>query len=783
MDYKIRKKLILGLFISILVVYNIFYLTMLFKGEFHEHHKLFLLGIILFLTLSVLFISLPQKVKMLYYGCIALIITTIFEFVYEIINLDYPFLDINFHIISSIALVLFVIGIYQVVIHNQKHKQISLLSYEQNEAFYIEYIVQDNKMLLEFSDLFMNKYGISQKKVVINSEIFKSYLHPGDLIKFAYFEKAENPSKTKINYRIKFPEMKQYVFIHNKSLRSNGNFIALSFDISEYEGIDRIIGEQTKAYNLLELERRKIVESSRDLVGKFSPDGTIIYASSNYAKLYNLDEQSIIGRNIFALDKARNCLDDEWFYKTLDNHYFRGQGKEIFNGKEIWISWHNDVLLDEAGNVEYLISVGRDITELVKLNQELASQSLHDHTTGLLNNRGLYEAVEALDNVNTAVSFFIDVKNFSTINDYYGNETGDIILKQIANELKYYAYNQIVARYSGDKFVVVCVNSTPAEIDSYLVNFKLFLKSIYNIEHTKIQVGKKIGYAIYPDDTDSLSQLISLSSLAKSEIYDHNLLEIQSYRPYMSAKLNSNINMAIRLKQALQQKEIEIYFQKIINVKNNEVSYIEALARWQDKEKGFVSPEYFFNIAKQSGIIHQLDEYIFEKAIAKYAKLRKEPEFKNSILTLNIAPSTLLQENIPQLLENISKRHKIKPQYICIEISENTFVHNIGICKRNIENFKLKGFLIALDDFGREYSSLSILDSIEVDSIKIDGAFVRNIYKPQNQAIVQMIMNISELTRKVIIAECVETDKESKILTEMKCYLQQGFYFHKPEKL
>lgn len=770
MDSNIRKKVLLVSTILFILIYMIYYLTMIIKGEITDHHVFFILGVGLLLLISIRFWNFQDENKLLVISNYILIVAILLEFINQFNIFESSlFIDITFHLISSSALILVLIGTYQTSIKNHKKAQITSISYEQNETFIIEYFVKQNQLVIEFSPKFLDKYkGIEERILTINPEVYRSYVHKDDLNKV-------NNSEAK--YRIKFPGMNKYIYVFTKcSLILESRIICFGFDISDF------IKYNQNIYELFELEKRKIVESYQDLVAKFKTDGTIVYASSNYAKLFNLDEDSIIGKNVLTLNQAKG-LDIEWFYETMKNHTYRGQGTEMLNNEKIWISWQNDVLLDDEGKVEYVITIGRNITELIELNQSFEYQSLHDYLTGLLNRRGLYEELKTIAEVKNAISFFIEIEHFSSINDYYGNDIGDLILKKVADELKICGEKNIIARYSGAQFVLICIDLTNNQKLILLNKMKSLLNKMYHINDNHIHIHKRIGYAEYPYDSNDLINLISLSSLAKNEISDQHLVKLLNYQSYMSAKLYRNINMSIKLIDALKKNLIDVFFQKIINVQNNEVSYIEALARWQDKDKGFISPLIFFEVAKLTNILDQLDLYIFKKAIEKYASLRLEPEFKNTILTINITPQTLLQNDISEKVEEITKQYEINPKDVCIEISENTFVNNLNVCKENIKLFKEKGFLIALDDFGREYSSLSILDNIEFDLIKIDGVFVRNIFKPQNQAIIQMVMKISEISNKQIIAECVETDEESKILNNMKCFLQQGYYFHKPEKL
>lgn len=786
MVYNKRRKIIFGLFALLILIYIAFYISLLTLDKCHEHQQLFLLGIIVISTLAMFIAFLQEKSILLNIGTLIIFISSSVAFIFDIFKLDSmnPIFQFLFHVITSIGLIILLIGIYKVVILNYKKSQI-FYSYEVNEALFIEYHHKKKIIYIEFSKLFKSKYsGIKEKYIEVDTDVFLTYLYPEDYKRLRGFRIDIESNYFEYKFRVKFPGMNDYAFILARGTSvMKDKFVFLGFDISEFEAIHNNIKEITKENELLDLEKRKIIETTEDLVARFTTDGIIIYASSSYAKLFSLDADDIIGKNIFILNKEKNRFDNEWFFETIKNHTYRSKSKENIEGKDVYISWHNDVLLNENGDVEYIITVGRDITELMLLNQDLEHQSLHDYTTGLLNNRGLYKRLKEISNIKKAICFYIDILQFSQINDYYGNEIGEELLKQIADELNIIAEKHLIARVTGEHFCVICFNLNYDEEQNIIKKISQSVNSIYHVNKSRIHVLKRVGYAKYPDDTDDLKSLVSLSSLAKNEITENTPTKILKYKPYMSALLFNNISMSEKLREALINQVLEVHFQKIVNTNTKEITFIEALARWYDNDAGYVPPDYFFNIAKQASLINYLDEYIFQRAIEQFARLKQQEEYKNTILTLNIAPTTLLRSDVPQLLEEIAHNNQLLPIDICIEISENTFVHNLDLCRKHIKEFKQRGFLIAIDDFGREYSSLAILDSIDFDTIKIDGSFVNNIEKPQSQAIVKMIMTISELSNKIIIAECVETDKEVQILQSLNCYLQQGYYHHKPERL
>lgn len=546
-----------------------------------------------------------------------------------------------------------------------------------------------------------------------------------------------------------------------------------------------MVGEsKEEQLNTLAFESKKIIDNSQSLVVKIDMKGNIVFASSNYSKLFASKTLSAVGLNVFKLNEQFGFYNNSWFENAIMNHSSTDESKIVVNGEPRWISWNNDVLYGRDGKVEYIISVGHEVTELMKVNKKLEFKSMHDSLTNLLNYRGLSRKVKELKNVREIYCFFIAVQNFASIQNYYGIDVGDEVLKEFSKEFSMYnSQGHLCARLAGSGFVVMIINPSEEEIAKVLFEMEKSILKDIQIDNMNIHIKRNIGYAVYPGDTTDIMQLVSLANLAMNDSANNHHNEISCYNTMMSKTLADNIKIASKLRGAITNSLIDIYFQKIINTNNSEVEYLEALARWNDDELGYVNPRTFLTVAQKSNLIDALDEYLIKKAIKKFAVIKTRSEYRNAKLSINLSPTSFLHNTFVSLVESCVHENNINPQDVCIEISENTFVNNLDLCKYFIKKYKEKGFLIAIDDFGKDYSSLSVLGSIEYDVIKIDGSFVSKIYSEKNQAIIEMIVKIANLNNNQIIAESVENKHQADILRQLNCFIQQGYYFHKPEKV
>ncbi len=652
------------------------------------------------------------------------------------------------------------------------------------------FIKESQKVLIECSESLVKRYDLKDYVLVVSEHYFEAFIHPEDtkhaLLKESAFDLKINALK-EVTFRIKLPGMSDYIKMFRKGyyeLESGPGYLA--FDITNTEYMNEQLVKQEQQYHSLMIESQKVMENSKDLIIKLDKHGNIIRASQAALTVYAKRKKDMIGKNILDINRSVGEADHGWFEDILQYHQTSSKSVIKTNRKERHISWNYEAILDEQGEIQYILAIGHEITDYVLINQHLKYEKNHDALTGVLNQQGLFESIREYSEIESMVSFFIDIKGFSRINDYYGHAIGDEILKNVAKELtKLESYGCYISRYSGDEFVVVCINDAAHgkrlnKIQQRLEKLESFH---YHDKALSIELKKNIGFARYPEDTDDFSRLISLSSLAMQESAKENRGTMKRYDQTMSEKLKNNVLIASKLREAINAEIITIHFQDVVDVHTDKVAYTEALARWFDEDLGEVNPQTFINIAEQSNLIETLDSYLIQKALEAYPDYIDERALDQTRLSLNLAPSSVTNTQFRSYVIKQAQINNIPRSSIMLEISENTFVNNINLCVKRIEEYKQSGFSIALDDFGKEYSSLGVLESVDFDMIKIDAIFTQNLSQIKNQEIIRMVRKITNLTGKELVVEGVEDETQKNILYEMDCRLQQGFYHHKPQRL
>jgi diguanylate cyclase (GGDEF)-like protein len=517
-----------------------------------------------------------------------------------------------------------------------------------------------------------------------------------------------------------------------------------------------------------------------DIIMILDAQGHIIYANAIASTEFNVQQYDLIGESIFSLFMKYDFNSKAWYDSVIRNENSKTVLR-INDFLEKWFLFKFYPNLDNEGQLDSITVTGNDVTMLIDMDVVKDQYSYKDYLTGLINQYGMFEKIKDLHNVKNGIAFFLQILHFTELTNYYGHNVSNKLLNEMVKELKeILPKNSIIARYTESKFVILLINNkNDLEVIDKLYNF---IRSSHEFDNLNLHIEKRIGYAKYPEDTTNLEELLTQSSIALKESIIHNN-PIVRFQEKMMNQLKHNIEIANKLKTALDNNRIDVYFQKAYDYETDEVVLLEELARWNDEEIGYISPLDFFKIAKDTNQLRRLDRYMVRKSIESYMKIRKQKEFKKTKLTVNVSPETLLDEEFFDYLIALLHEYNYKPGDLYIEISETTFVNNLDICIARINRFKEHGFLIALDDFGTEYSSLSILESVNFDVIKIDQHFIKNINKIGNQEIIKMIRRITDLTSKKMVAEGVETKEQSELLTELGCVIQQGYYLHKPENL
>lgn len=424
--------------------------------------------------------------------------------------------------------------------------------------------------------------------------------------------------------------------------------------------------------------------------------------------------------------------------------------------------------------------------ELIKLNCELVRISREDSITGLNNRRYFMEELERMiknaDGNHTVVLLYMDLDRFKAINDSFGHDMGDKVLIEIANRLRSLKNNSmLLARLGGDEFVI----AMNGQFEKYLI-FKLAEDIIMLcskpiiIEPYQFKVMLSIGISIYPKDAVDRNMLMKNADIAMYYAKSENSKHYAFFNSLISEKIQRNHEIELLLRKADYDKEFELYFQPQFSIPSEEIVGAEALLRWKNPRKGFISPGEFIPIAEECGAIVDIGYWVINKALDQIYHWNTKYE-RQLRIGINISPKQVDSINFMENFENTIKNKKVSPSWLDVEITESSAMKSEIAMEELFNALASLGVLISIDDFGTGYSSLSYIKRFDIDRIKIAKQLIDGICDDySDEQIIKAIIMMTKAMGLRTIAEGVEKHEQLDKLIELGCDEIQGYIFDKP---
>jgi diguanylate cyclase (GGDEF)-like protein len=412
-----------------------------------------------------------------------------------------------------------------------------------------------------------------------------------------------------------------------------------------------------------------------------------------------------------------------------------------------------------------------------------AHRAYHDSLTELPNRLLLAERLEtalagaAHDGTSLAV-MLLDIDEFKAINDTLGHELGDAVLKRIAHRFAAAVGERgTLARLGGDEFAVLIEGDQRAAAqlaDDLLEALALPLE----IDSLWLHVSASIGVACFPAHGETASQLLRHADIALYCAKESD----GAVRTYDDERDEYSIDrraLAIQLRRGMERGELLVHYQPKIPLRDGGKSSVEALARWNHPQLGPIGPDAFIPLAERTGIITRLTEKVMESALGQCADWRREG--LDVAVAVNVSTRSLLDHNLPEMIREMLERYELPPRALQIEITETRIVADLPRARATLDELREMGVMIAIDDFGTGFSSLSQLQQLPIDEIKIDRSFVSGMESDRNDAV--LVRSIIELARNLglrVTAEGVETEETRLTLRRLGCDFAQGFHVGRP---
>ncbi|HBX59471.1 MULTISPECIES: EAL domain-containing protein [unclassified Methylophaga] len=418
--------------------------------------------------------------------------------------------------------------------------------------------------------------------------------------------------------------------------------------------------------------------------------------------------------------------------------------------------------------------------------EKLFQQAHFDGLTGLpnrlvLNERLQQEIARADRDSKQLAVFFLDLDRFKNVNDSLGHSAGDELLVKVAKHLSNsIRTTDLVVRMSGDEFVVLITDIDNPDLINMIAN-----KVLKAVDTTSIVAGQSVkstasmGIAMYPADAITPEDLLKYADSAMYYAKNDGRANFRFYSADMTEKALENIKLEHDLREAISKGEIVVYYQPKFDSDKNIIG-AEALIRWKHSELGMISPAKFIPIAEQSMLIVEIGRWVLEQTcelIKSFTNLGIEPV----PISVNISGVEFDRPDIVANVAEILKRTRVNPDFIEMELTENVAIGNREACIERMHQLKALGLRLAMDDFGTGFSSLSYLQDLPLDVLKIDQHFIRELDTGINsQAIVRAILALGDGLHMQVIAEGVETESQLTFLQDHQCKFFQGFLFSRP---
>lgn len=435
----------------------------------------------------------------------------------------------------------------------------------------------------------------------------------------------------------------------------------------------------------------------------------------------------------------------------------------------------------------YVVSMAQDVSERNAAQQQIEFLAYHDALTRLPNRLlakdHLEQAILVAERENTKVALlFVDLDKFKTINDSLGHVIGDGLLKSVSVRLRECLRDtDTLSRQGGDEFLIVLNNASDTE--SVTVVAEKILERMaepFEIDHYELSISLSIGIAVYPDDGKDFDTLLKQSDTAMYQAKESGRNTYRFHTDQMNIDAVEHLRIRNGLRHALEYGEFVLHYQPQISLADGAVIGAEALIRWNHPELGMVPPGRFISVAEDSGLIVPIGEWVLREACRQAVAWRKAglPEL---LIAVNLSAVQFKRGDLEKSVTLALELSGLNPALLELELTESILIKDTEKVLATVRRLKSLGVKLSIDDFGTGYSSLSYLKRFNVDKLKIDQSFVRDMADDPNDAtIVSAIIQMAKSLNLVTLAEGVEDERQLALLRLQHCDEAQGYHFARP---
>jgi diguanylate cyclase (GGDEF)-like protein/PAS domain S-box-containing protein len=438
------------------------------------------------------------------------------------------------------------------------------------------------------------------------------------------------------------------------------------------------------------------------------------------------------------------------------------------------------------GDIVGTFGTARDITQKILYDQQMEQFAFYDLLTKLPNRKLFEDRLGQVMNLSRENQYpfavlYLDLDRFKFINDSLGHHLGDEFLKMVSVRIKECVRKtDTISRLAGDEFAILLPDTCQEEVISIAEQINKVLTEPFQVEGHSVTITASIGIAISKGTEKSLQELIRNADTAMYHTKKSKKNSYTIYSEEMDLKASYKLTIERDLKFAIDNHELELYYQPIIDLKTQQLTAMEALIRWHHPQLGLIPPSEFIPIAEESGQILAIGTWVLKSACHQ-GRLWQDSGTSPFKIAVNISAKQLQHDRFIDSVIQILIESKLEARWLELEVTESILLDDVDLIKESLLSLKQMGISIAIDDFGTGYTSLSYLRQYPFDKVKIDRCFIDDISRDMNgKRIASAIISLAHSLNMNVLAEGIENEIELNYLVEERCDEGQGYYFSRP---
>ena len=567
--------------------------------------------------------------------------------------------------------------------------------------------------------------------------------------------------------------------IHNDA-GEHVNFIAIELDITERKRTEEELRLSEERYALA-------AKGADDGLWDWDLSTDTVYFAPRWKAMFGYSEDELEPHISTWSDRIHHD-DVERVREAVKEHIEDGNLKlevehrvQRKDGSYTWVVARGLAVRKASGRAYRLVGWMTDIS---------GRDASYDSLTSLPNRKLLLDRLQRCLNRHQNHKFavlLLDLDRFKFVNDSLGHAVGDELLLAVTERLEQCLrqsnetrLGDTLARISGDEFAIL-LEDIRGDSDAFRIAERVqeALEPAFYLSGHEIFSSISIGIALSDTGYDNPEDVLRDADIAMFRAKKDSKRHVEVFDSEMHTLMQTRLALESELKRAIERNELELYYQPIVNLVNEQITGFEALLRWQHGKRGLISPADFIPIAEETGLIVPIGTWVLEEACQQLKHWQTHLN-ANFTMNINLAAKQLLQPDLRRVVKAALEQSELDPRSVSLEITESSIMVDADVVNKTLEHLKKLGVRIQIDDFGTGYSSLSRLHKMPLDALKIDRSFIWNYEDQGSASIIEAIIALAKALELDIIAEGIESDEHGRHFRDLQCHYAQGFFYSRP---